>query len=232
VASRSNPGPVVRRIITVSDAEGYSKRSDGEQRDLQNRMAEIHDQAAHYAGLDWRQGFIQGTGDGNLTAWPPDTSDLVLIADYLRELCSELDRVNGTLNEGSRIRLRVAVCAGMVEEAAQGITGQAAIRATALVNSNRLREALRKHPDRPLAVILEDKLFEDVVKTGRRGLQPEAYQRVLVPGKDGTRHIGWITLPEPRGRPLPPGDAAMNAYPTGSLDSDVPGCPAAGAGAG
>jgi hypothetical protein len=202
VATRSKVGPIERRIITVSDAEGYSKRTDDQQRDLQNRMAEILDHAARCARLDWQQAFIQGTGDGNLTAWPPGTSELVLIADFLRELCGELDRVNRTLSESSKIRLRVSVSAGMVQEAAQGVTGQAAIRATLLVDSDQLRAALRKHPGRPLVVIIDDKLFEDVVKSGHRGLRPEAYQRVAVRGKDGTRHVGWITVPGPASQSL------------------------------
>jgi hypothetical protein len=65
-------------------------------------MAEILDQAARCARLDWQQAFIQGTGDGNLTAWPPETSELVMIADFLRELCCELDRVRVIRNSAAR----------------------------------------------------------------------------------------------------------------------------------
>ena len=207
-----NMGPV-RRIVTVSDAEGYSNRTDDEQRDLQNRMADIQAQAARSAGIDQRESLVQGTGDGSLIAWPPGTNELDLLTNYIRELHYELERVNRTLNADSRIRLRLAISAGLVETAAQGVTGQAAIRASVLANSDPLRQALRNAADHPLAVIVDDKLFEDVVRTGRRGLQPGAYERVVIPGKGG-EHVGWITVPA-TGRPLLPAASAVGPAAVG-----------------
>jgi hypothetical protein len=202
VITRSSVGPV-RRIITVSDAEGYGKLVDDEQRDLQNRMADIQDLAARNAGLDRQQAFIQGTGDGSLVAWPPGVSELELLVDYLRELHDELARVNRTLAKSSRIRLRVAISAGLVEEAAQGITGQAVIRATLLANSDQLREALRRSPGRPLAVILDGQLYEDVVRTGRRRLLDATYDPVRIRDKYSAEHVAWITVPGSRRRRKP-----------------------------
>ena len=164
-------------------------------------MASIQDQAALNAGLNRQEGFIQGAGDGALTAWPPVTSELVLLADYVRELHSELVRVNNRLRKGSRIRMRMAVTSGLVQEAAQGVTGQAAINAMLLVNSQPLRAALGRNPRSPLVVILDDQLYQGVVLSGRRGLQDAQWTRVLVRDKYGNDHIGWITVPgSPRQR--------------------------------
>jgi hypothetical protein len=185
----------VRRVVTATDGEGYTKLSDDDQRDLQDRMASIQDQAALNAGLNRQQGFIQGAGDGALTAWPPVTSELVLLADYVRELHNELVRVNSRLRKSSRIRMRMAVTAGLVQEAAQGVTGQAAINAMLLVNSQPLRAALGRNPRSPLVVILDDQLYQGVVLSGRRGLQDAPWKRVLVRDKYGNDHIGWITVP-------------------------------------
>jgi hypothetical protein len=184
-----------RRILTVSDAEGYRKRGDDDQRDLQTWMAEIEKQAAINARLDRQRAFIQNKGDGDLTAWPPGASELDLVVDYPRELRRELDRVNGTLSKDSRIRIRLAITSGLVEAAAQGITGQAAIRATTLADSDELRQALRKAGRHPLVVILDNSMFEDVVKTGRRGLEQEMYKKVFVKDKNGSVHTAWITIP-------------------------------------
>jgi hypothetical protein len=185
----------VRAVITVSDAEGYTRRNDDGQRDLQTWMTNIENQAALNARLDRRRAFIQGTGDGSHTTWPPETSEFDLITDYLRELRYELHRVNMTLSEDSRIRMRLSVCAGLVEVGSQGVAGQAAIRAALLVNNDQLRDALRNAPDLSLAVIVEDKLFEDVVRTRRRGLRPEDYQRTVVTDKYGHDHFAWINVP-------------------------------------
>jgi hypothetical protein len=211
VVTRFSSRPV-RRIITVSDAERYGERGDDEQRDLQNWMADIQDAAARNAGLDRQQAFIQGTGDGSVTAWPPEASDLDLLVDYLRELHDELLRVNGKLIKGSKIRLRLAVSAGIVEEAAQGITGQAVIRASLLANSDELREALRNTPGCPLAVILDGPLYEDVVRTRRRTLREATYERVVIRDKYGVEHVAWITVPGSRRRKRA---AASSSHPGG-----------------
>lgn len=192
-------GPV-RSVITVSDAEGYTRRDDDGQRDLQTWMTNIENQAALNAGLDRRHAYVQGTGDGSHTTWPPGTSELDLITNYLRELRYELDRVNATLSERSRIRMRFSVCAGLVEVGPQGVTGQSAIRAALLVNNDRLRSALRQAPGQSLAVIIEDKLYQDVVLTRRRGLRPEDYERVVITDKYSNDHAAWVTVP---GGPMP-----------------------------
>jgi hypothetical protein len=190
----------VRAAITVSDAEGYTRRDDDGQRDLQTWMTNIENQAALNAGLDRRRAYVQGTGDGSHTTWPPETSELDLLTNYLRELRCELDRVNGALAEHSKIRMRFSVCAGLVEVGPQGVTGQSAIRAALLVNNDRLRSALRQAPGQSLAVIIEDKLYQDVVLTRRRGLRPENYERVVITDKYGNDHAAWVTIP---GGPMP-----------------------------
>jgi hypothetical protein len=181
----------------VSDAEGYSKLPYADQRDLQNHTAGIQDQAAVNARLDRREGIIQVTGDGDLTAWPPETNELNLIADYVRELTAEVDRVNRTLSQASRIRLRLSISAGLVDEGVLGLTGQAPIKASILANSDQLRQALRRHPERSLAVIIDDTLYQDVVLSRLCGLRPEDYQRVVIRDKYRTEHVAWITVPGP-----------------------------------
>jgi hypothetical protein len=187
----------IRRIVTVSDVEGYSKLPYADQRDLQNRTADIQDQAAVHARLDRREAAIQPTGDGELTAWPPETNDLNLIADYVRELTAEVDRVNRTLRQASRIRLRLSISAGLVNEGALGLTGQAPIKASILVNSDQVRQALHRHPERSLAVIVDDTLYQDVVLSRLCGLRPEDYRRVVIRDKYRTEHVAWITVPGP-----------------------------------
>lgn len=186
-----------RRIVTVSDVAGYSKLPYADQRDLQDRTAAIQDQAAVNARLDRRQAIIQTTGDGDLTGWPTDTNELNLIADYVRELTAEVDRVNRTLSPANRIRLRLSISAGLVDEGALGLTGQAPIKASILANSDHVRQALHRHPDRSLAVIVDDTLYQDVVLSRLCGLRPEDYQRVVIRDKYRTEHVAWITVPGP-----------------------------------
>jgi hypothetical protein len=195
VVPQSSAVPV-RRIITTSDIEDYSKRSYQEQRDLQNQMAAIENQAAINARLDRTGADFQDRGDGALTVWPPDTNDIDLIANYLRELHRELERVNANRSERAQIRLRIAVTAGIVEKAAYGFPGKAAIAAALLVDCEPLKRALRNASGHSLAVMIDDALYQAVVTTGYLGLQPEAYRRVVVMDKRGEGHMAWITVPD------------------------------------
>jgi len=205
----------VRRIITASDAEGYGRRHHDDQRDLQNRLAAIQGRAAVNACLNLEGAIFQGRGDGSLTAWPPTTSELDLITNYLRELLCELDRVNRTLSKSSKVRMRLAVTTGLAEEAPLGIPGNAAIKAALLVDSQQLREALRKAHRHSLAVILDDGLFQDVVKTELRGLRPEMYERVVIKDKYGEDHTAWITVPGADMRKI---SASSSSFPKGDAN--------------
>lgn len=209
----SKGGPV-RTAITVSDVEGYTRRDDDGQRDLQAWMTDIEARAALKAGLDRHRALVQGTGDGNHTTWPPSVGEFDLITHYLRELRCELDRVNASLSERGRIRMRVSVCSGLVEAGPQGAVGQTAIRASLLVNSDQLRAALRDAPSRNLAVIIEDKLFEDVVMAHRDRLRPEDYERVVIRDKYGRDHVAHVTVPG--GEPSGTGPVAARSDPARS----------------
>lgn len=200
----------LRRIITASDVKDYSKRNYDDQRDIQDQMAGIQSRAAASAGLSLEHAIVQGRGDGSLTAWPPETSELSLIVNYLRELHRELERVNAGLIESKQIRVRLAVTTGLVSQAAYGIPGDTAIMATLLVDSDRLRKALNAAPGHSLAVVLDDKLYRDVIATRLLGLDPDAYEQVVIRDKGGRNHTAWITVPgaPPRTLPLPSGDTA------------------------
>jgi hypothetical protein len=193
VAPRPSGAPE-RRIITVSDAQGYSARSDESQRDLQNLMHEIEWQAARNAHLDPRRAITQSRGDGALIVWPHGISDVDLMTEFPRELDNELTRVNHGLSNDNEIRLRLAITSGIVEQAARGVTGQAAIRAAVLLDSDLLREALRRAAPHPLVVAVDSSMF-DVVKTRRRNLRPEMYKELVVRDKSGQPHAMWITIP-------------------------------------
>jgi hypothetical protein len=195
----------LRRIITVSDAKDYSRRVYNDQRDIQDRMAAIQDRAAANAGLSLEHAIIQGRGDGSLTAWPPDTSELSMIVNYLRELHRELERVNADLIESKKIRMRLAVTTGLVSEAPCGIPGDTAVLAALLVDSDQLRKALDEATGHPLAVIIDGMLYRDVIETRLLGLEPDAYEQVTVRDKGGRDHTAWITIPgaAQRAAPIP-----------------------------
>lgn len=193
--SQVDPGPV-RSLLTACDVEGYSRLASDEQRDLQNRLAEVQELAARNAGLVRERALIQPAGDGELTRWPPGTDVLRLTVDYLRELHTELVRVNRTLANDNQIRLRVALVDGMSEIASYGWAGEAPVVASRLVNADQTRKALILASCCPLVVILDDRIYQDVVRQQFRGLRPDDYVHVVVrhDSKDFERDA-WIAVP-------------------------------------
>lgn len=229
-------GPV-RRLVTACDIESYSLLSPDEQRDQQQRLVEIQRRVARNAHLDDRHATVQPSGDGNLTAWPPDTSEVALIANYLRELHEELLKVNLTLADRNKLRLRIAVTIGLTEDASLGIAGRAPVVVSRLLNCEESREALRLAPGCPLVIVLDEQLYREVVDSRMRHLKPEQYVPVEIRDKHGVVYPVRISVPgcDPAvlariGNPRPglrrragvPGSAPESARPSGLADDPDP----------
>lgn len=109
---------------------------------------------------------------------------------------TELVRVNRTLADGNQIRLRVALVDGMSETAPYGWAGEAPVVASRLVNADQTRKALILASCCPLVVILDDRIYQDVVRQQFRGLRPGDYVHVVVQhdSKDFERDA-WIAVP-------------------------------------
>ena len=116
-------GPV-RRILEKCDAEGYSHLHTDDQRELQHKLVDVQVRAARNAHLERAKAYVQTAGDGNLTAWPPGTKEVDLVAVYLREFGTELAQVNKRRTTDSQIRVRLAVATGLCEIGELGLAGQ------------------------------------------------------------------------------------------------------------
>jgi hypothetical protein len=188
-------GPV-RAALTVCDIADYSRLTPDEQRDQQNRLAELELRAAFFAGIDRRHATMQPSGDGQQITWPPDTDVVRLVVDYVRELGNELARVNRGLVPSNQLRLRLSIVDGLHEPASLGIAGNTAVTAARLVNARQARTALARAVGAPLVVVLEDHLYQNVVAAGFRALRPSDYVPIMVrePEK-GFEARAWLTVP-------------------------------------
>jgi class 3 adenylate cyclase len=216
-----------RAVFTRSDMAGYSHLTPDAQRDHQIRLAEAQRRAAANARVDRARARVQGAGDGEQTRWPAGTEALRIAIDYVRELNVELGRINGGLAANNQLRVRLAVVEGMAEEGAYGQAGGAPILAARLVDAQQAKDALRLAPDCHLVVILQDRLYEDLVQANYRGLKESEYVRVVVEHTDKNfRQAAYITLPganrppiltDPQQEPIvredPPAPARWRRWP-------------------
>lgn len=183
-----------RRMIFTADVEHYSGRSAWSQIDIQQDLVDAISDAASAVGLDHGRWLRQVQGDAELALLPPGTDEAVVLADLARELARRLRRRNYDRAENGRMRLRMALHAGITHIGANGFAGKAPVVVCRLRDSDVLRAALAAVPDAELAVIVPSDLYEDLVRNEYRGLRPADFARVHVTNKEFTADA-YIWLP-------------------------------------
>jgi len=196
------------------------------------------------------------TGDGINVVMPADMDPTVVLPVLIRSLAANLGTDNA-LNY-DRIRLRMAIGVGLVEQSAAGFGGPMIVDTNRLVDSAPLRSALAAYPAADLAVAISDQVYATVIRPGYPGIPGTQFSRVNVVAKEFTGPA-WIWVSarqwsQPAYRPLHPEDpreiggyriaARLGQGPAGRVylghrasatagpDSDPGGGPGGGPGAG
>lgn len=183
-----------RRLCLAADIEQYSVRTNPQQEDGQRRLVRLVDYVCRRAGL-FRVG-RQPSGDGELLVLPPGVDESRVVPSLVLGLRHGLYENNREPGPFGRIRLRAAVCQGVVATSPAGYVGQAVVTSARLVNSPAVRAGLAEQPAADLALAVPDDLYEDVIRQHHPGLPPETFRRVEVREKtyQGT---AWLHTPEP-----------------------------------
>src|SRR5262249_40626682 len=90
----------------------------------------------------WEECIAEDQGDGLLIVAPPAITTARIMESLHRELPGELRQHNHTYAEPAHIRLRVAVNVGPVMSDGFGLTGEAIIRTTRLLDAPVLKAAM------------------------------------------------------------------------------------------
>ncbi|WP_346039872.1 hypothetical protein [Actinomadura chokoriensis] len=212
------------RAVLVVDAEKFSAYRDVELPDLHLEIRRVLAAACHASGLGatWRNArFVQSTGDGILAVLPHEAA-AALVDPFPRRLQEALaDGAPGLRARGLRLRLRVALHVGLVDDEradAPGIS-TAVIDVCRLLDSRPLRDALeRSDPEVTFAAFMLSRvLFGDYVAGGRTGLRASQFTEVearvkqyaelaylYVPAPSTLRADGGVKAAEKRAAPAPP----------------------------
>ncbi|MEV4722696.1 hypothetical protein [Micromonospora humida] len=183
-----------RKLCISVDAEGYGRRDDRAQQDMQEALLRILGAAAGRAHLDRATWTRQGIGDEELSLIPLGPSEPLVVDDLPRQLDAELSRVNCDRSPDNRIRLRVAMNIGVAYPADNGFAGQGVVVVSRLLNSTPVRRALKVAPTANLALIVSAGLFDDVVCQGHTTLGPGDFRRVDIAEKEYQGHA-WLRVP-------------------------------------
>lgn len=195
--------------LLVVDAEGFSRNRDAELPGMHTEIREVLARACDRSGLGeiWKAArFQQSTGDGVLVVLPVDAMISLIhpFADRLQDALA--DAAPRLRAHGLRLRLRVALHVGLVDDEHPVTAGisTATVDVNRLLDCEPLRAALRdSDPDVTFAaVIASAEVFEMFVKGGRTGLRSSRFTRVRAKVKQFDRPAFlYVPMPSLRERP-------------------------------
>ncbi|MER5525749.1 hypothetical protein ABT075_14225 [Streptomyces sp. NPDC002677] len=193
----SPPGPREglphRRLCLAADVEQYSRLDTRAQSAVQSELVRMLDEAATLTGLDRAAWTRQPQGDLEFAVLPEATPEAAVLGPFVHHLAIRLGDRNAR-PAAQRVRLRMAVDTGVVADAALGHAGPAPVAVARYVNASQLRTVLATLTAADLAVIVSDRLYQDVVRSGRPDLDPAQYVQAHVRVKEFGGY-GWIRVP-------------------------------------
>ncbi|WP_059008627.1 hypothetical protein [Streptomyces specialis] len=182
-----------RRLCLAADMEQYSRLDTRTQSAVQSDLVRLLDEAATLTGLDRATWARQPQGDQEFAVLPEATPEAAVLGPFMHHLTARLGVLNARL-AAPRVRLRLAVDTGVVAAAALGHAGPTPVAVARYVNAPQLRAVLASLTSADLAVIVSDRLYQDVVRFGHPDLHPAQYVRAHVRVKEFGGY-GWIRVP-------------------------------------
>ncbi|MFJ6996643.1 hypothetical protein [Streptomyces sp. NPDC003090] len=174
--------------------EQYSRLDTVAQSAVQIDLVRVLDDAAALTGLDRSSWARQPQGDQEFAVLPEGVPEATVLGPFVRALASRLAALNAGRVPGDRMRLRLAVDFGVVADAPLGHAGPAPVSVARYVNASQLKAVLAAIESAHLAVIVSDRLYQDVVRLGHRELDPGQYVRAHIEIKEFAGY-GWIHVP-------------------------------------
>ncbi|WP_435135243.1 hypothetical protein [Actinacidiphila sp. bgisy144] len=211
------------RLCLAVDVEQYSRFDTRTQSAVQADLVRMLDEAAAATGLDRTTWARQPQGDMEFAVLPETTPETSVLGPFVHHLGARLADRNAR-SAAPRVRLRLAVDIGVAADAALGHAGPAPVAVARYVNAYQLKEALAALTTADLAVIVSDRLYQDVVRSGLVGLDPAQYVRVHVQVKEFGGY-GWIRVPghtPDEVRRCEPAAREPRSSPEGSAPSRTP----------
>jgi class 3 adenylate cyclase len=183
------------RTILAVDIEGYGRqsRTNPIRVELRRRLHGWCRALLTQAHVSSEQWCAQDTGDGWVFSVDPHVPRNVLLGRFVAGLAHRLARYNRDRPEAERIRLRLAMHAGDVLRDPDPIHGEATVLACRLLDATELRACLEA-TDQPLAAIVSQTIYDNIIKQAYRPIVPATWHPVLAITKEGPS-AAWVHVP-------------------------------------
>ncbi|GAA2107267.1 NYN domain-containing protein [Actinomadura alba] len=187
-ASTPEADAPVRRLCLLVDVAAFVSRTD-----IKRAMWTVVARMCEAAGIERETYETQASGNGLLLVLPPGLDEAEVLPELISGLRDGLQEVNRDVaGEGpARVRLRVALAAGVVGTGPNGRLGTALLTVARLLDSPESQAALADRPESDFAVIVAE------------GLDPDdfgSWASLLEPVDVSTEHgsaSGWLLVPGP-----------------------------------
>lgn len=202
--------PVHRGMIAV-DIVSFGGRHDPDvQRRLRDGMYDVVRGACAGAGIAFDRCHHEDRGDGILLVTGPEVSIETLVTQMAAGVRAGVRRYNKSASEPARMRLRMAVHAGLVHDDRYGVLGRHVNLLFRILEAAALKRMLDVQ-GATFGLVVSDYVFSEVVQYGAGQLEAADFAEVPVRVKE-THERAWAWVPGPSGTA-----AAVCAPPCGGL---------------
>ena len=190
--SRSWNGHNCSIFLVDITAFGRHDRNDDDRRTIRNAMYTILQEACENSNVPWLACHREDRGDGALIIVPPSTPTRSVVDPLLARLAAALKHYNRQATPATRIQLRVALHVGPVVSEPQGVSGEAIILASRIIEAARLKKELAR-TDAHLGVIVSAFVYESVIKHAPGYVDPNQYRQLRFRVKESNL-AAWMSL--------------------------------------
>lgn len=192
-----NDSPRVRRLCVSVALERNPHWTSQEQAAAQLGLDDALDQVGG-RGQPPRAAWTRTpTGDGVLAVMPPGIDEGEVISTFVRGMNLYLCRYNRPLDEHTRLRLRVAVHAGMTQVNESGFVGPGPVFAARLRDCAQVRQVMADHPRCDFAVVISQQLYDDHVGHEYPDFDAGSFRRIRLAEPENPVADVWVHRPLP-----------------------------------
>ncbi|NXY97531.1 hypothetical protein HYE82_24780 [Streptomyces sp. BR123] len=194
---------LVYRALLAVDIERSAGRGNVALWQIRDALRTALSESFEESGIDWAACSTSDLGDGLRVVAPAGVPKARLIHPLVHELAIRLRAHNRTAGPLTQVRVRAALHAGEVRAATDGeVTGRPLEVLARLLDAAAVRGALAAAPPEvTTALIVSQHVYEETVRHGYPGIDPESFHRIAVAEKEYTTDA-WLHLagsaPDPR----------------------------------
>ena len=191
---QSEPDDLHHRSIFIVDIEDSDSRPNDIKALHRTQVRQMVTGSIADAGITPGQHDpLTDTGDGLRVLFAPEVPKNRLVGPLMSALAKRLVSYNATAPDGAHMRLRAVLSAGELRRDSYDYFGTPLNEAYWLLNSDELRDRLRKSTA-PMALMISQDIYDGVVRHGYPQIDPGAFEMCVVTHKKRDLNV-WLWHP-------------------------------------